>query len=907
MFRFNGIQTLNVLFLVLLVIFSCCSTTEATKKPDNKKQQIRSKVHEFKEKIHSEILFRDSQEATHNFEENHIFITPNPKLNVFVNDESTIKSAQFTKKHLERLRNETKELFYHGWNSYLNNAYPADELRPLSCTPYGPNYDNVKDPRNDVLGNFSITFLDTVDTFIIFNDKENFTKGVQIIIDTISFDTDTPVQVFETTIRALGSLLSLHLYASDKKKGFAIDGYQDELLLMAYDLGYRLLPAFYTESGVPFARINLKKGLDVLDMQMIEHTCTAGAGSPMLEMTLLSKLTGDPVFERLSKRAFIALWERRSILDLLPMGIDSDPGTWTDFVSGIGALIDSFFEYALKGAILFNDNELMNIWTQSYNAFDFTAKKRWFYGNVDIEKGSLLYNWIDSLSAFWPGLQVLAGKLKDGINYHLLYMKLWNTFGSIPERWSFGHQRPTPGNLNLAWYPLRPEYIESSYHLYRATKDPLYLQIGVRALEDFVKRFKVECGLAGIENIYTQEQSDRMESFSMSETLKYLYLLFDDENPIHKNKENSNIIFTTEAHPVWLDEEHIISYEEDDDFELKGDELVPMFTGVEDFKEWLSSKHSLRHIEKMYDSSLLENIVKWFSPKEALVIIRKYYTSTNAHTVNFNQLIIDHKMKYVKMRNVDKFGLKAVDEKLSLRDEICELNPLKYDKEFTENFNDKFVFSPLMSWRSLYEIDDTHNNSLVKPEPLRKIGYSQLELEPDFYLKYCDTRHAQCGRTFNTTFISLNIGDMQNVRLNQIDRLILSDAKKFESSKDSNTRGVNPNDFWAPNFNGVNLKFEKLEINKVDIYNNDITAEFIAKQMEKHVNSELTAEDIELADEESRPFLYRLASLNGKNLDEDCKLWVDFPSLTNNEALSIGNDNVVLYEHIPIVNVFVWQ
>ena len=40
---------------------------------------------------------------------------------------------------------------------------------------------------------------------------------------------------------------------------------------------------------------------------------------------------------------------------------------------------------------------------------------------------------------------------------------------------------------------------------------------------------------------------DRQESFFLSETCKYLYLLFDIENPIH-GKEGEKFLFTTEGH-----------------------------------------------------------------------------------------------------------------------------------------------------------------------------------------------------------------------------------------------------------------------------------------------------------------------------------------------------------------------
>ena len=30
-------------------------------------------------------------------------------------------------------RNEARDMFYHAYNAYMENAFPADELMPLSC------------------------------------------------------------------------------------------------------------------------------------------------------------------------------------------------------------------------------------------------------------------------------------------------------------------------------------------------------------------------------------------------------------------------------------------------------------------------------------------------------------------------------------------------------------------------------------------------------------------------------------------------------------------------------------------------------------------------------------------------------------------------------------------------------
>ena len=72
-----------------------------------------------------------------------------------------------------------------------------------------------------------------------------------------SFDIDSRVQVFESTIRVVGGLLSSHIFASSKDSSVAFDDYNGKLLELAYDLGERLLPAFETKysTGIPYPRV----------------------------------------------------------------------------------------------------------------------------------------------------------------------------------------------------------------------------------------------------------------------------------------------------------------------------------------------------------------------------------------------------------------------------------------------------------------------------------------------------------------------------------------------------------------------------------------------------------------------------------------------------------------------------
>jgi mannosidase alpha-like ER degradation enhancer 1 len=109
---------------------------------------------------------------------------------------------------------------------------------------------------NDVSGNFSLTLIDVLDTFIVLDDRQGFENAVKNVIEWVSFDVNTKPQVFETTIRVLGGLLSGHIFANRTGQPFHLPWYRGELLELAHDLGKRLLPAFATPTGLPYARVN---------------------------------------------------------------------------------------------------------------------------------------------------------------------------------------------------------------------------------------------------------------------------------------------------------------------------------------------------------------------------------------------------------------------------------------------------------------------------------------------------------------------------------------------------------------------------------------------------------------------------------------------------------------------------
>ncbi|KAH7916186.1 glycoside hydrolase family 47 protein [Hygrophoropsis aurantiaca] len=456
------------------------------------------------------------------------------------------RGSAWTTQRKRTFRDSTKRLFYHGFDHYMSHAFPLDELSPLTCTGRGPDWLNPANiATNDVSGNFSLTLVDVLDTLVVMDDPPGFQDAVRNVIDWVSFDVNTKPQVFETTIRVLGGLLSGHIFASKPDQPFYLPWYRDQLLTMAHDLGRRLLPAFATPTGIPYARLNLRHG--VLRGESLD-TCTAGAGSLILEFATLSRLTGDDRFEKAAYKAFFALWNRKSEIGLVGNSINIWTGAWiAPEVSGIGAGIDSFYEYALKWYIMSGEVEFLDVWHDAYAAvmrYSRSADGYW-YRMVNIHTGDQAYNTLDSLSAFWPGLQVLGGDVQNAIKSHMTYWNLWRRHSGLPEVWDVNYMQATSFQ-----YPLRPEFVESTWYLYRATRDPYYLDIGERILKDLTVRAKVDCGLTGIKDLRTNARDDRMESFALSETLKYLFLLFDEDNPLHR--DDSNYVFTTEGHILTL-------------------------------------------------------------------------------------------------------------------------------------------------------------------------------------------------------------------------------------------------------------------------------------------------------------------------------------------------------------------
>jgi ER degradation enhancer, mannosidase alpha-like 2 len=426
----------------------------------------------------------------------------------------------------QKLAAEVKSEFLHAWNGYKKYAWGHDDLRPLTKG----FHDWYAQP-------LLMTPVDALDTMILMGLKEEADTTRKYIFDTLSFDKEIYVQNFEITIRLLGGLLSSYQLTGDKR-----------LLALAEDLGNRLLPVFESPTGLPYKYVNLKTG-----KVRGAETNPAETGTLLIEFGTLSKLTGKPIFFDKAKRALVETYNRRSPIGLIGTRFNVETGKWTNTDSHISAEIDSYYEYLLKSWLLFGDQDCKRMWLESisavnkYLADEFVREASWrsspelWYGHVDMNTGQRTTTTYGALDAFFPGVLALSGDLKRAERLQASSFMMWKQHGIEPEEFNYRTME-----VVHAGYPLRPEIVESTYHLYHYTKDPQYLRMGETLFRDFVTHCKTEAGYAALKSVVTKEKSDSMQSFLFAETFKYFYLLFAPQKTLAFDK----VIFNTEAHPV---------------------------------------------------------------------------------------------------------------------------------------------------------------------------------------------------------------------------------------------------------------------------------------------------------------------------------------------------------------------
>jgi mannosyl-oligosaccharide alpha-1,2-mannosidase len=413
------------------------------------------------------------------------------------------------------------------WDAYKKCAWGDDELKPLSC----------KGGRSRLLGRTSGTMIDAIDTLELVGLYEESTHVAQWLIDHSLVNRSVgQVSVFETTIRVLGGLLGAYTL------------HQERIYLhRAEEVGNALLAAF--KGGVFRPAVNLKTRQISSDT---EYT-VAELGSLQIEFYELARLTGN-------RRFFDAAcethqWLLRRAMHTRPaylMGttISSDS---MSFDRHMGGGTDSYYEYLLK---LWHQggrrqNELRDVYRKTSDALHrYLIKHKNGYAFVSKD-------WtIDHLTCFAPGMFALGSALMPDWKHASRDMetakqlmktcyRLYQTPAHVScEKIRYvQHKFKVENPQNI----LRPEVAESLFILFRTTGDIKYREMSWNIFMRFRNSSRLASGgYSGLKDVSKRHSKriDRMETFWIAETLKYLYLIQAPWDAFDLNRS----VLSTEAH-----------------------------------------------------------------------------------------------------------------------------------------------------------------------------------------------------------------------------------------------------------------------------------------------------------------------------------------------------------------------
>lgn len=205
-----------------------------------------------------------------------------------------------------------------------------------------------KKGRQMVKNGMGWIIVDALDTMILMNLTTELAHARDWMTTTLDYDIDHDVNTFETTIRMLGGLLSAHYLSSEfpdmaplpVKKG---SNAEDFYLEKAMDLADRLLGAYESNSGIPFASVNLHSSMGILSHADGGASSTAEATTLQLEMKYLSKLTGETNFWEKAEQVMKVVDDCGAKDGLVPIFIQPQKGEFSSVNIRLGSRGDSYY------------------------------------------------------------------------------------------------------------------------------------------------------------------------------------------------------------------------------------------------------------------------------------------------------------------------------------------------------------------------------------------------------------------------------------------------------------------------------------------------------------------------------------------------------------------------------------
>ncbi|KPM43847.1 Mannosyl-oligosaccharide 1,2-alpha-mannosidase [Neonectria ditissima] len=529
------------------------------------------------------------------------FFTKPPKKNAPTDSSWMTVTQEKGEADWDKRRERVVEAFELSWDAYKRYAWGYDEFHPIS-----------KKAGNMSPKGLGWIIVDALDTMMIMNLTTRVQDAREWISSSLTWDQDQDVNTFETTIRMMGGLLSAH-YLSNEYPNLAPLADDDEgaagedlYLDKAKDLADRLMGAFDSASGVPFASVNLAKYEGIPSHSDMGASSTAEATSLQLEFKYLAKLTGEKDYWDRVEKVMKIVDDNGAQDGLLPIYIYATNGEFRGTNVRLGSRGDSYYEYLIKQYLQTNNEEpiYQDMWDEAIRGVrkhlvTYTENSQFtIIGERPNGLGKKLVPKMDHLVCFMPGTMALgatgglteaeARKLPTWSKKNEDDMELarelmhtcWGMYkcmatGLSAEITHFAIEQPPPlisaahqapkefdPDPEAEWRKdfrvkpndvhnlQRPETVESLFYMWRITGDIRYREWGWEMFKSFVNHTAVRNGggFTSLRNadVVPPKVSDNMESFWLAETLKYMYLLFSPDDLLPLNK----MVFNTEAHPL---------------------------------------------------------------------------------------------------------------------------------------------------------------------------------------------------------------------------------------------------------------------------------------------------------------------------------------------------------------------
>ncbi|KAG6900563.1 hypothetical protein C0993_008717 [Termitomyces sp. T159_Od127] len=385
------------------------------------------------------------------------------------------------------------------------------------------------------------------------------------------------------TSRILGGLLS----------AYHLSGGDSLYLERAEELADRLMPAFNTPFGLPTTEVNLAMRTPVEDPNNV--VTTAEIASIQLELRYLSRLTKNNEYWDKAENVMKIIKKGMLPTNLTSVYMGSENGQFLTSQVRLGFRGKSYYECLLKQYLQTAQTEPVyrEMYERTMTAvhkllLKKSAENNFIYATELVpqvgRRGRVTWNSEhkqDHLVCFIGG-SLMLGATTSGANASQVSTpprdeqltenarRDWKTgtafietcmdfykgtaTGLAPEIVHFKHagdkEQPKDGNRDWyikgarpahrkppydARYRLSPETVESLFLAYRLTGDEKYRQYGWDIFQSIEKYTHVATGgyatILNVEDVNSKLE-DRMETFFLSKTLKYLFLLFSDSNVV---------------------------------------------------------------------------------------------------------------------------------------------------------------------------------------------------------------------------------------------------------------------------------------------------------------------------------------------------------------------------------------